>query len=78
MLIPCLGLRQNEFCCEEGGRDVMDWGLYDSCLCALCIVIVRGPIGLFCVWQRPPHRAGLDMCVAVHLIREPDLECKCL
>ena len=52
---------------------VMDWGLYDSCLCALCIVIVRGPIGLLCVWRRPPHRAGLDMCVAVHLIGESDL-----
>ena len=38
----CSGLRQNEFCREEGERDMMDWGLYDSCLCALCIVIVRG------------------------------------
>ena len=25
-----------------------------------------------------PYRVGLDMCVAVHLIRESDLECKCL
>ena len=43
----------------------MDWGLYESCLCVLCTVIVRGPIGLLCVWQRPPHRAGLEMCMYV-------------
>ena len=41
----------------------MDWGLYDSCLCALCIVIVRGSIGLLCVWRLPPYRASLDMCI---------------
>ena len=71
MRIPSPGLQQHKSHHKEGGRGVMDWGPYNSCVLHYALFIVHGPMRLLLCKAADSWLACLWACIyvfAVHMI----------